>query len=196
LINKEANSKKMMERLQVNNLHFNNTADFLLTNISGSRVLSVGCGSGDIEKIIKFNGSKEIMGLEISKSENPKIPIQLYDGEEFPFENNSFDTVLFVYCLHHTKSLHEIRRLMEEAARVSKKEILILDHVYSNILERFGLILFDYCWNKVFYLKLKMPITFNYLKEGEWRKLFDDMCLKVVGKEHPFRSCIFFKLIR
>jgi ubiquinone/menaquinone biosynthesis C-methylase UbiE len=183
-----------MERLQVNNLYFNNTADFLLTNISGSRVLSVGCGSGDIENIIKSNGSKEIVGLEISKSENPKIPIQLYNGEEFPFENNSFDTVLFVYCLHHTKSLQEIRRLMEEAARVSKKEILILDHVYSNILERFGLILFDYCWNKIFYLKLKMPITFNYLKEGEWHKLFDDLCLKVIGKENRFRASIFFKL--
>ena len=39
-----------------------------------------------------------------------------------------------------------------------------------------------------------MPITFNYLKEGEWRKLFDDISLKVVGKENPFRSCIFFKL--
>ncbi len=186
----------MMERLHVNNLHFNNAADFLLTNISGSRVLSVGCGSGDIEKIIKFNGSKEILGLEISKSENPKIPIMLYDGENFPFENNSFDTVLFVYCLHHTKNLQEIHRLMEEAARVSKKEILILDHVYNNILERIGLIIFDYCWNKLFYLKLKMPITFNYLKEVEWRKLFDDMCLKVVGKENPFKFCIFFKLTR
>ncbi|WP_455369333.1 class I SAM-dependent methyltransferase [[Eubacterium] cellulosolvens] len=194
MISVEKDTKKIRQRLMVNNLYFNNTADFLLTNISGSRVLSVGCGSGDIEKIIKFNGSKEIMGLEISKSENPKIPIKLYDGEEFPFENNSFDTVLFVYCLHHTKSLEEIRRLMEEAARVSKKEILILDHVYSNILERFGLILFDYCWNKIFYLKLKMPITFNYLKEREWQKLFDDMRLKVVEKENPFRSSIFFKL--
>lgn len=184
----------MMECLQVKNLYFNNTADFLLTNISGSRVLSVGCGSGDIEKIIKCNGSKEIMGLEISKSESPKIPIQIYNGKEFPFENNSFDTVLFVYCLHHTKSLQEIRRLIEEAARVSNKEILILDHVYRNILERFGLILFDYCWNKIFYLKLKMPITFNYLKEREWHKLFDDICLKVVGKENPFRYSIFFKL--
>ena len=194
MIGGEVDTKKMIERLQVKNLYFNNTADFLLTNISGLRVLSVGCGSGDIERIIKSNGYKEIIGLEISKSENPKIPIQLYDGEKFPFENNSFDTVIFVYCLHHTKSFQEIRQLMEEAVRVSKKEILILDHVYNNILERFGLILFDYCWNKIFYLKLKMPITFNYLKEKEWRKLFDDMRLKVIGKDNPFKSSIFFKL--
>lgn len=184
----------MMESLQVKNLYFNNTADFLLNNISGSRVLSVGCGSGDIEKIIKFNGSKEIMGLEISESENPKIPIRLYDGKEFPFENNSFDSVLFVYCLHHTKDIQEIRELIEEAARVSKKEILILDHVYSNMLERFGLILFDYFCNKIFYLKLRMPITFNYLKDKEWHNLFDDVRLKVLRKKTPFKFSIFFKL--
>lgn len=167
------------------------TANFLGNYIHGNKILSIGCGDGSIEYLISQNKHIEIQGLEITDCKKPKIPIKIYKGGRFPFRNKAFDETIFVYSLHHTKNRNELEQMMRESIRVSKKNIIILDHVYDNFFDKFSLSMWDYFGNKIKNFNVK--VTFNYLKEGEWLKLFENLNLHVEMKKHPFDS-IFFKL--
>lgn len=167
------------------------TANFLMSHIDGNKILSIGCGDGSIESLINQNKHIEIQGLEIIDCRKPKIPIKIYKGDRFPFRNKAFDEAMFVYSLHHTKNKNELEQVMREAIRVSKKNIIILDHIYDNFLDKFSLSIWDYFGNKL--KNFNVEVTFNYLKEKEWLKIFENLNLHVEMKKCPFDS-IFFKL--
>ena len=53
------------------------------------------------------------------------IPVEIFDGTNLPFENDSFDVVLFSDVLHHTSDPVTPQR---EARRVARQCVLIKDH--------------------------------------------------------------------
>jgi len=167
------------------------TANFLMSHSNGKKILSVGCGDGSVECLIKQNKKIEIQGLEVTNYKKSKIPVKFYK-KKFPFKNKEFDMTSFVYSLHHAKSKDELKQIMKEAIRVSKKNILVLDHIYDNFLDKFFLKLYDYFINKS--TNFDIDVTFNYLKEREWLDLFDNLNLRIKTKKYPFNNSIFFKL--
>ncbi|MEO6851590.1 MAG: class I SAM-dependent methyltransferase [Mucilaginibacter sp.] len=92
-----------------------------------NKVLEVGAGDGSILKILADqNFAPEYYAVEISDSgvEHIKarnIPnlksVQLFDGYQLPFEDDSFDLIILSHVLEHVE--HE-RLLLRELRRVSK----------------------------------------------------------------------------
>jgi SAM-dependent methyltransferase len=88
-------------------------------------VLEVGCGGGAFLKDAAQRGCR-VAGVEVDKNlvtelREAGIDAQLGRAEELPFEDRSFDTLVFQYVLHHCESLAQALRLeaiLDEARRV------------------------------------------------------------------------------
>ena len=58
-----------------------------------------------------------------------------YDGQRLPFADASFDVTMFCYVLHHLTREHA-RRLAEEAFRVSRRAVILIE----DTLPEFGIL--------------------------------------------------------
>ena len=161
--------------------------NLLSPHLNGGSVLSVGCGDGRIESELKKNRGIKITGVEVTMYNAAKIPIKLYNGKKLPFKDGVFDKTLFVYMLHHTEN---IVNLLEEAKRVTRKEIIILDHIYGDFFSKALLKAYDYSVN----IPYKMPMPFNFLMAREWNKIFSDSGFSIKEAEVISPLNVFFRL--
>ncbi|MBU0530147.1 MAG: methyltransferase domain-containing protein [Candidatus Aenigmatarchaeota archaeon] len=151
------------------------------------KVLSIGCGEGKMENLLRKRKGIQVEGVEVTKYKNSHIPVRMFDGKKIPAGNKAFDNTLFVYVLHHSNNMEE---LLTEAIRVSKDNIIILDHVYNNTVSKSLLGFYDYASN----LWYRMPIPYNFLKMGEWRSLFNRLDVEVEEAYTTSPLNVFFKL--
>jgi len=157
------------------------------------KVLDVGTGTGMIPHAILKNIPKiKFTGIDVYLPKKKFISVKKYDGTKIPFPKNSFDTVMMVDVLHHTK---DIKKVLEEVKRVTKRNIIIKDHYYNNKLELPKLKIFDYLGNKPY----GVPTPYNFLKIEEFNQLFKELNLKKVKvqkfKYMPFDvNQVIFKL--
>lgn len=153
-------------------------------------ILDIGCGDGLIDYLLEQKLPKiKIQGLEILKRNKCLISCKHFDGKRVPYADNSFDLCMLIDVLHHTS---DINLLLKEAKRVSKKYILIKDHIYINIIELLTLKFMDWVGNKPYGVKL----VYNYQNEEGWKKLLRDNKLNVIKWKKSLPIYIFpFKYI-
>lgn len=91
-------------------------------------VLDVGCGDGLLMEALIKKGSL-VVGIDLSeegvrKCKEKGLTASVLDvsSEVLPFQNNAFDTVVILDVLEH---LYAPGNLMEEAKRVSKKNVIV-----------------------------------------------------------------------
>lgn len=115
---------------------------FLMTkdNLNSMNCLDIGCGDMTLsESICERDNSLSFTGIDIHE-----VPKELantdkwknyvhFDGKKIPFEDSSFDLVLFSDVLHH--DYENIETLLKEAKRVSKY-VLIKDHFEYGFFSR------------------------------------------------------------
>lgn len=136
-------------------------------------VLDVGCGSGQIDKLIlKQRDDITIDGIDVLVRDNTEIEVAEYDGCTFPCEDNSYDVVMFVDVLHHTDNLEQ---LLGEARRVARQFVIIKDHTPEGMLSRARLNFMDSVGNRRFGVRL----TYNYYTESQWLEAFKKNGLSV-----------------
>ena len=88
----------------------------------GSRVLDVGCNSGEFMKLLKDGKKCDVTGVDVSDPvlelarEKGLVAIKA-DAEAMPFDDHSFDVVILrevlVHLLDPVKALKEIRRVLK-----------------------------------------------------------------------------------
>ncbi|OPX93230.1 MAG: hypothetical protein A4E58_03099 [Syntrophorhabdus sp. PtaB.Bin006] len=141
-------------------------------------VLDVGCGNGWLARLVMEQRSKiQLNGIDVAKQDNTGIPVELYDGKTFPYKNDSFDAVMIMDMLHHADNALVVLR---EASRVSRKYVLIKDHLANGILARLRLRFMDYVGNYVGHKRFGVPLPYNFLSSAEWKELYDASGLSVV----------------
>jgi SAM-dependent methyltransferase len=93
----------------------------LAVSVTG-KTLDVGCGS---KPYVQLYGSSEYVGLEIDTPENrlSKNADYFYDGENFPFPDGAFDSLVANEVFEH---VFNPSRFLEETARVLKPNGLVL----------------------------------------------------------------------
>lgn len=139
---------------------------------TGSRVLDFGCGNGFIAHHLSSILQTTVVGLDVRNASETPIEFVPFDGQRLPFENNSFDVVLFCYVLHHAPDAVE---LLKEARRVLRAEGLVI--VYEDIPRRW----WDRQVCRTHNLKWRRrtgPCTF--FREHHWRRRFELANLAVV----------------
>lgn len=131
--------------------------------VPNGKILDVGAGSCTHTKILQEK-EFEVTPLDIRDySIFETIHPILYDGKKIPFESKSFDTILFLTVLHHSKNFEE---LLKDAKRVAHR-VIIIEDIYNGRLQKYFTFIMDSIVNLEF---LRHPHS-NQTDE-EWRKIF------------------------
>jgi SAM-dependent methyltransferase len=157
---------------------------------SGS-VLDVGCGEGTIDMLIeRARPDVEISGVDVLVRPSAQINVRPFDGRKLPFNNGSFDTLMFVDVLHHTD---DAIVLLNEARRVARKSIILKDHTMDGVLAYQTLRFMDYVGNA----HHGVALPYNYWPERRWREAFVEAGLQLTSWEariplYPFPASLIF----
>jgi len=131
-----------------------------------STILDIGCGSGEISRqVMDLADGTEITGLDVMAREGCLIPCREFDGRKIPVGDDAVDLCMFVDVLHHADG---VEGLLREAARVSRKGILIKDHLSENAFDRGTLKFMDWVGNRPH----GVVLPYSYLSSKQWQSLF------------------------
>ena len=140
-----------------------------------ARVVDVGSGDGRIaEAVGRLRPDLAIAGLDVLVRGDARIPTSRFDGHHLPFDDDTFDAVLFVDVLHHTDDPVE---LLREAHRVGRRSVILKDHDAQGFLALPTLRWMDRVGNARF----NVALPHNYLKWSQWASLFQQLGYTVDG---------------
>ncbi len=132
---------------------------------SGDRVLDIGCGFGHLGAALMENvPGLRVEGIESVRRGGELIPITEYEGKKMPFPDKTFDAVILADVLHHD---HDQERLLREATRVSKRLVIIKDHLREGFLAQKRISLLDWAANAGY----GVPCLYQYHNLDEWHKV-------------------------
>jgi ubiquinone/menaquinone biosynthesis C-methylase UbiE len=148
----------------------------------GDQVLDIGAGGGWIAKNISISRGAEVTLLDVEDLNRTDLPLRVYDGQNVPFPDASFDDSLLLFVLHHCE---DSIRVLLEAARVSRKRIIIFEDTFHTPFEKFLTCVNDWISNSPFFLSnpSQMNMPFHYRRVEEWEDIFQKFSLKMKFKK-------------
>ena len=130
-----------------------------------SKVLDIGAGDLYISQLMQDQLKCKVVGVDTIEYGTNFVEHYVVKNSKLPFPDNSFDFVTFNDCLHHTPKELQIR-LIDEANRVAKDKILVLEDG-----KRFLSFVFEFATNRP---SMPKPLT-HKTREG-WRRFFQNDC--------------------
>lgn len=103
----------------------------LIQQYYGSACLDVGSGNGDFSKFLR-NRNHQVTSIDVV-DQSRHNPTYLFNGKDVPFDDDSFDTSLLMFVLHHTDFQQE---LLKDLIRVTKDHIIIAEDIICNGFDR------------------------------------------------------------
>jgi len=141
----------------------------------GQSILDIGTGNGAVCQMLMEKGFHVTPADIRNKSRFPKVKPVLFDGENLPFAENSFEICLLLTVLHHA---HKPDQLLQEAVRVSSTYLIIIEDVYTNAFQKYLTFFMDSLVN----LEIKNH-PHNNRTSKQWEQAFDRLGLKIIRKE-------------
>lgn len=138
--------------------------------VESSELLDIGCGSGEIGADLTASGH-HVVGVEVLARDTCAIPFARFDGRRLPFADDAFDGAVIVDVLHHTA---DPRAVLAEAARVTRRWVILKDHLAETGLDRLTLGVMDWVGNRQF----GVGRDGAYLSREEWDAAFESVGLR------------------
>jgi len=140
---------------------------------ASASVLDIGCGDGTIAGLIaELRPDISIKGVEVMTRPGCRIECVPFDGSRLPFPDRSFDVCMLVDVLHHTG---DVSVLLREAARASRSNVLLKDHLSENGFDHATLRFMDWVGNRPH----GVTLAYNYQGRQQWNAHFAACGLKV-----------------
>lgn len=131
-------------------------------------VLDVGCGNGTLGQHLlshaKAPAGLRVEGLERVPRGGEPIKVHAYDGRVMPLADRSVDVVIVADVLHHEP---DEMNLLRECRRVSKRLVIVKDHVLQGFLAKPRVSLIDWAANAPH----GVPCLYRYHTLAEWRDI-------------------------
>lgn len=138
-----------------------------------AKILDIGCGDGLVSHlIVQARPDVEIKGIDVLVRSQTYIPVSRFDGHVIPYNDESFDVVMFVDVLHHTE---DPMILLREAVRVACKAIVLKDHTCNGLLAGPTLRFMDQVGNE----RHGVVLPYNYWPQQKWFESFDTLGLTI-----------------
>jgi SAM-dependent methyltransferase len=136
-------------------------------------VLDVGCGDGLIAHLLaETRPDIKLRGLDVLARNHSYISTERFDGEIIPYDDASFDGVMFVDVLHHTS---DPMSLLREARRVARKSVVIKDHILDGLLAGPTLRAMDWIGNA----RYGVALPYNYWTKWQWLEAFKELGVEI-----------------
>lgn len=133
-------------------------------------ILDFGCGDLSFAKALKKQRQNLIItGIDVVdfNIREKSIKFVHYNGQELPFKNNTFDTVIAFHVLHHTDNA---KKYFRELVRVAKRRILLVESVARTSFDFPGMRLMDWIFNV--WKPEEIPLTYQFFLKKDWYKEF------------------------
>lgn len=107
----------------------------ILKNISGKKVLDIGCGFGSLVNFLQNQDpSLEVLGIDqhepsvtAGQQRFPKANIHLSSGPLDEMPEQSFDTIIMKDVIHHVYDEDDINLFLTQIKRLCRKRLIIVD---------------------------------------------------------------------
>lgn len=101
-------------------------AKYVVENLDGKMAVSIGCGTGIIEKRIMELREIEIIGVEINdemiEMAEKRLNVIKADAKSLPFKNSVFDSAIFITSLEfiddYKEAINEAYRVLREGGEI------------------------------------------------------------------------------
>ncbi len=164
--------KVLFEKIRGSNHDFflSHKYDFI-KSYYGNTCLDIGAGTGRFSQFLADQGHKVTLVDVVDKR---KVDLDLihFNGKHLPVDDNSFDTSLFMFVLHHTNTQIE---LLKEAKRVTKQYIIVGEDIVES---RFDKALGNIHLNTSPWARGND----SFKNEEQWEKVFDDLELTIIER--------------
>jgi SAM-dependent methyltransferase len=143
----------------------------------GAAVLDVGCGDGRLAALLaEQRPDLALCGIDTLVRPAAAIPVTGFDGRTIPHAAGTFDLVLFVDVLHHAT---DPLALLREAARVTRRWVLLKDHRRDGLLAGPTLRLMDRVGNA----RHGVALPYNYWPAQRWDQAWRELGLRLAHYE-------------
>jgi ubiquinone/menaquinone biosynthesis C-methylase UbiE len=139
-------------------------------------LLDIGCGDGKLAHLLlEKRPDLRIEGVDVLLRKKTWLPVKPFDGINLPFAEASFDGAMLIDVLHHTL---DPLPLLRQALRVSRRWVIVKDHVLSGPGAALRLRFMDYVGNA----RHRVALPYNYQSPSEWRALYQCLDVRVVAE--------------
>jgi SAM-dependent methyltransferase len=146
--------------------------------VTGMRVLDLGSGTGRISSwLVRRVGIRptlaDVVEYENRVSDFPFI--RMTDPLRVPADDGAFDAVIMLFVLHHMERWEEQERLVAEAARVTRRRLLVIEDTPTSRVDRW----FNVAWDWALNLRHGVSTPFTFRSPQQWRTVFERTGLQV-----------------
>jgi len=149
-------------------------ADYLLPH---SKILDIGGGWGFYHEPLRCRGHHHVV-LDVIKPGVQKCPVVLYDGDQIPFEDESFDASLLITTLHH---MSDPERVIREAVRVTRRTVIVIEDLYHHGPGKVWTKLRDQFFNVEFF-----GHAGQFKRKAEWQRIFESQGLHLIEEKEMY----------
>jgi SAM-dependent methyltransferase len=136
----------------------------------GAHVLDVGCGDGLLSaSLASLRADLTVEGADVLVRSHTQIPVRQFDGNHLPFDDATFDVVLFVDVLHH---VDDPLSALAEARRVAPL-IVLKDHLRQGVGAHACLRFMDWIGNA----RHGVALPYQYWTPQQWEDAFRELQL-------------------
>ena len=131
-------------------------------------VIDVGSGDGYLGAVLQtYRPATRVTGVETHRREltRPGFEPVVFDGLHLPFPDGSFDVAVLSNVLHHAD---DQPALFAETCRVTRRRVIVKDHLASSFADRWKLAVLDVLGNRRF----GADTQGDYLDRAGWNELF------------------------
>ena len=147
------------------------------------KVIDVGAGRCYISKRLESRGL-DVTCLDVKDLSRTGMKVTVYDGRNFPFKNNHFDSALIAYVLHHCE---DPVKVLKETIRVCKGNIVIFEDTKPSPVTN----IMDFASNKI----RGVDTPFKFRTESQWQWIFKKLNLKIVAVKHNVEREWFYPFV-
>jgi SAM-dependent methyltransferase len=151
----------------------------LAPHIRGRRLLDLGAGEGWVGEAVRALMPAWSCAADVGPFRLSNGPYVVYNGTRLPFGDGTFDTTLISLVLHHCDAPEAV---LNEAVRVTRSRLLVVESVYRSPYERFWLEVLDGRLNRYRHGGA-MSVPLGFRRPEEWCSLFESYRLRLIALE-------------
>lgn len=148
----------------------------------GAEVLDLGAGTGRIATwLARRVGIRPTLADVVDYDNRVRdFPfIHMTDPLRVPAEDAAFDAVIMLFVFHHMDRWEDQERLAAEAARLTRRRVLVMEDTPTSRMDRWLNVAWDWTLN----LRHGVPTPFTFRSPEGWREVFAGVGMRVLHAE-------------